>query len=410
MNTNHNDTNPNPSASSRLEEKDWQWESPEEKERNDRLFSSSAADSLASLSRTPDKTGRRTRKNTEQTMKKTALKKEPASRADQSAHSAASSASNRTSARKAGKQAARTSAGKPVKKHHFMRRTLIGLLAFAAASFGAYKIYPLVAGPQIGSASLSSEQIDEMVRSRLMNQTSHNLQRIPVFAHRGFVEDNLDNTFASFDLALLSGCPQVELDVRTSSDGVLYVCHDDSLKGPAGLDWNITEHTSEELDQIILHNGEKLHRLSEVIGRYRDQLIYLIEFKDDRNDPQPFLDVVEAYPQYAYTMQVQSFYTGILEAIHEKLPNMFVQLLVNKYTEIDPALGCDWLDSLALDEKLISQKRIEQIHAAGKEVWLWTVDDPDAIHRYLSWGADGVITDTENAVLIYKEMAQSAQN
>ena len=70
MNTNHNDTNPNPSASSRLEEKDWQWESPEEKERNDRLFSSSAADSLASLSRTPDKTGRRTRKNTEQTMKK----------------------------------------------------------------------------------------------------------------------------------------------------------------------------------------------------------------------------------------------------------------------------------------------------------------------------------------------------
>lgn len=288
---------------------------------------------------------------------------------------------------------------------HILRKTLILLLSAGAAAgiFGVFLTRSL--SPQGASATLSEEQIDEMVQKRLMNQTSKNLERIPVFAHRGFVEDSLENTFASFDFALLSGCPQIELDVRSSSDGVLYVCHDETLSHIADLDWKVSEHTSQELDEVVLKNGEKLHRLSEVIERYRDQLIYLIEFKEDTANPQPFIDVVKAYPQYTATMQVQSFYPATLEAIHQQLPNLFVQLLINDYTQIDEAMQADWLDSLALDEKLISATRIQAIHDAGKEVWLWTVDDPDAIRRYLAWGADGVITDLDSAVEIYQEFA-----
>lgn len=304
-----------------------------------------------------------------------------------------------------GRTAPGSSSGRKKKKHYFIRRSLVGLAALAAGTGMAFVVSSWIPEPETGRAMLSSKKIDEMVRERLMNQTSRNLERIPVFAHRGFDDDSLENSFAAFDTALLSGCPQVELDVRASSDGVLYVCHDETLSHVAGLDWKVSDHTSSELDQVIMKNGENLHRLSDVIGRYRDQLIYLIEFKEDTDNPTPFLDVVEQYPQYASTMQIQSFYPTILEAIHSKLPNMFVQLLINEYWEIFPALDYDWLDSLALDEKLITQDRVREIHDAGKEVWLWTVDDPNKIREFLSWGADGVITNMESAVTIYKEMS-----
>lgn len=294
---------------------------------------------------------------------------------------------------------------KTKRRHPILRRFVTGVVAVVAGFAAGGWLYMQFPHPAYADGQLSEEEIEAMVRQRMMNQTSKGLDRIPVFAHRGFVEDSLDNTFASFDLALLSGCPQIELDVRCSSDGVLYVCHDDTLKAVADLGWKVKEHTSEELDGVILKNGEKLHRLSEVIGRYRDQLIYLIEFKDELSDPKPFLDVVEAWPQYTSTMQIQSFYPETLESIHKKLPNLFVQLLIQDYKVVDDAMTWPWLDSLALSDKLISEDRIHAIHEAGKEVWLWTIDDPEAIHRYLSWGADGVITDLDSAVTIYKEMA-----
>ncbi len=294
------------------------------------------------------------------------------------------------------------------KKKHWFRKTLIAVIALGAGVALAVNLYNMSTQPQYAQAILSDEEIDRMVRERLMHQTSRNLERIPVFAHRGFVEDTLDNTFAAFDLALLSGCPQIELDVRTSSDGVLYVCHDDTLNHIAGLDWKIAEHTSEELDQVVMKNGEKLHRLSEVIGRYRGQMIYLIEFKDDTKDAKPFADVVHEYPQYASTMQVQSFFPDILEAVHAELPNMFVQLLINQWWDVDKAIEYDWLDSLALDQKLVSADTVEKVHAGDKEIWVWTVDDPNEVRRFLDMGVDGVITDLDNAVAIYKEMSDEA--
>lgn len=286
-----------------------------------------------------------------------------------------------------------------------IRRALIGTGAFVCAFVVVTVFDSRVDTIPSGNSDYSTEEMVVMANERLLNRTSKDLTRIPVFAHRGFVNDTVDNSYAAFDLALLSGCPQIELDVRASSDGVYYVSHDDNIKSISGLDWFISEHTSAELDGVLMKNGEKLHRLSEVVERYRDQMIYLVEIKDETDDPAPFLDVVKGHPQLAQNIQVQSFYAPVLENIHKELPNMFVQWLINDSSLVDQALNYDWLDSLALDHKLISQDRVSTIHENGKEVWLWTVDNLDDIHRYLSWGVDGVITDLDSAVALYKEMS-----
>lgn len=289
----------------------------------------------------------------------------------------------------------------------WVKRTLISVLAFGCAFAAARFLFLKSAfSMKTAPAEYSDEEIYAYVHDRMLNTPSKHLSRIPVFAHRGFVEDSLYNSYQSFDLALLSGCPQIELDVRSSSDGVLYVSHDENLKDISASDWNISEHTSAELDGILMKNGEKLHRLSEVLERYRDQLIYLVEIKDENPDPEPFLDAVRSHPELAENIQVQSFYAPVLENIHNELPNMFVQYLINDSAKVNEALGYEWLDSLAIDQAITSQDRINKIHEAGKEVWIWTVDDINNVHRYLSWNADGVITDLESAVAVYKEYTE----
>src|SRR5687768_8028886 len=61
-----------------------------------------------------------------------------------------------------------------------------------------------------------------------------------VFAHRGGCALGPENTIAAFDRGLAAGADGLELDVHLSADGVVVVCHDDTLerttsgRGPVG--------------------------------------------------------------------------------------------------------------------------------------------------------------------------------
>ncbi|MEN6297796.1 MAG: glycerophosphodiester phosphodiesterase family protein, partial [Rectinema sp.] len=48
-----------------------------------------------------------------------------------------------------------------------------------------------------------------------------------LFAHRGLNRKFLENTIESFQAALETGIPGIELDVHLTSDGKLVVFHDD---------------------------------------------------------------------------------------------------------------------------------------------------------------------------------------
>jgi glycerophosphoryl diester phosphodiesterase len=41
---------------------------------------------------------------------------------------------------------------------------------------------------------------------------------------------------------------------------------------------------------------------------------------------------------------------------------------------------------------LVSRALVREVHGAGGQVYVWTVDDEDAIRRFSAMGVDGVIT------------------
>ena len=68
--------------------------------------------------------------------------------------------------------------------------------------------------------------------------------------HRGGSLIAPENTFAAADAALNMGAHLIELDVRESADGVLYVMHDQTLDRTTDGSGPIQHHTAAEIDAL----------------------------------------------------------------------------------------------------------------------------------------------------------------
>ncbi|WP_216333036.1 glycerophosphodiester phosphodiesterase [Rhizobium sp. X9] len=71
-----------------------------------------------------------------------------------------------------------------------------------------------------------------------------------IVSHRGANQFAPENTFAAADLALLHGADYIELDVRESADGVLYVFHDETLDRTTDGTGPIGHALSSEIDTL----------------------------------------------------------------------------------------------------------------------------------------------------------------
>ena len=49
--------------------------------------------------------------------------------------------------------------------------------------------------------------------------------------------------------------------------------------------------------------------------------------------------------------------------------------------------------------RLVSRRLVEEIHAAGKLVVTWTVNEPKDMHRVAEMGVDGIISDDTKALV-----------
>jgi glycerophosphoryl diester phosphodiesterase len=71
-----------------------------------------------------------------------------------------------------------------------------------------------------------------------------------IVSHRGANHFAPENTFAAADLALTQGADYIELDVRESADGVLYVMHDETLERTTNGSGPIGYLNAREIDRL----------------------------------------------------------------------------------------------------------------------------------------------------------------
>jgi Glycerophosphoryl diester phosphodiesterase family len=121
---------------------------------------------------------------------------------------------------------------------------------------------------------LSSARIAGCIRDAQCHRTF-------VVAHRAHGFGAPENSRESVTRAVAAGAPVIKIDVRASSDGVLFLLHDRSLDRMTNLRGRIERFTASELARARLANGETLPRFTDIYAITRGRAVLTVGFKAD---------------------------------------------------------------------------------------------------------------------------------
>lgn len=151
------------------------------------------------------------------------------------------------------------------------------------------------------------------------------------YAHRGLHNNEIpENSLLAFKTAVDNGYG-IELDVQLSSDGVVMVFHDYSLKRMTGLEEKLSKLTLEELKFLSLANTEqKIPTLKEVLTLVDGKVPLLVELKGENLDSSLCPKVAELLKEYKGDYCIESFNPLLLKQMRKYLPNAYYgQLYTN---------------------------------------------------------------------------------
>ncbi len=209
-----------------------------------------------------------------------------------------------------------------------------------------------------------------------------------VIAHRGASAYELENTLAAFERARTLGADGVELDVRTTADGVPVV-HHDGVAGPH----LIRRKPLTVLRDYRLPNGEPVPTLAEALDVLGTDLQVFVEVKELRpRDDAHLLATLEHGPAPAH-YQVHAFDHRIVRRLKAQRPTLACGVLSTSYP-IRPLAPLEDAGASILwqEEALVDQELIDDAHASAVRVFAWTVDDRERMRILHSQGVDGLCT------------------
>jgi glycerophosphoryl diester phosphodiesterase len=148
-----------------------------------------------------------------------------------------------------------------------------GLAVAAVVATASLARAPL-AGPPSASAPVkrSASEIARCIRDPRCRETL-------VVAHRGEGFGGVENSRAAVQSAVDSGVPVVEIDLRGSRDGELFVLHDGKLENATTLRGRVEEASSTAIAGAKLRNGETVPRFEDVYAITRGRIVLSVDFK-----------------------------------------------------------------------------------------------------------------------------------
>lgn len=226
-----------------------------------------------------------------------------------------------------------------------------------------------------------------------------------VYSHRGS-EGSEEHSFKAYDAAIEAGSRYIEQDIVISSDGVLYVSHDLNAVTMTGYNGMYEYISSETIDGLRTEAGNPVLRLSDVFDRYGRDINYVIEIKPYSDScVNAFAEITDRYG-LSDRITVQSGYTGILEKIEERYPDMPKLYVCRSQSDLENALDKPYVDIISVKASagLMTESNCRAVHEKGKVFSAWTLDTEDAIKNAIDLGVDTYFTnDTPLALSIERE-------
>jgi glycerophosphoryl diester phosphodiesterase len=214
-------------------------------------------------------------------------------------------------------------------------------------------------------------------------------------AHRGDPVGHRENTLPAFAAALAQGADMVELDLRRTRNGVIVALHDQTLERLWGVDASVGDLDWTEV--AALGSGERrIPTLDEALRAVPCEL--MIDFTRREHVPGA-LSAVEA----AGAMGRSLFVTGNVSALRmlrSLSPEARVGLTWTDNTspplDLLAELGAEFWNPMY---SLVTAGGVERVHAAGRRVSTWTVDQEEDMSRMVRAGVDAVVSNRIGALV-----------
>lgn len=219
--------------------------------------------------------------------------------------------------------------------------------------------------------------------------------QMKIIAHRGASALAPENTLAAFQLALDHGADGIELDVMLSGDGQLIVIHDDTVDRTTNGTGKVGEMSLPELKTLDAGGGEPLPTLQEVFERFGGKFLINVELKNYSSifDRLP-IAVAEHVKAFGLTdsVLISSFNPFNLPRFHRRVPEVKRGLLTLPGKAMTGFQRLCRFDALHPFYEDVDAALVQTEHAKGRQVNVWTVDNPTEIKRLAALGVDMIIT------------------
>lgn len=233
--------------------------------------------------------------------------------------------------------------------------------------------------------------------------------RILLGGHRGNAAECPENTLASFQSAIDLGVDVIEFDVHLSDDGGLPVIHDHLLDRTTNGSGLVRDQTMAELKRLDAGSwkdprfaGERIPSIDEVLDLARGKVGVAIEIK---NLPLPYAGIEHAVvsaiknADMVADVVVISFDHRCLKRIGEMEPEILTGVLeASRPVDVLRVMDDAQADVFCPHWASIEPETAAELHAAGKLIGVWTVDDPFALTWSKALPANAIYTNKPRTI------------
>jgi glycerophosphoryl diester phosphodiesterase len=227
---------------------------------------------------------------------------------------------------------------------------------------------------------------------------------VAIVGHRGASFLAPENTLASYNLAWELDVVAAECDIMLTKDKQVILFHDKKGKRLTGVDFEVKEVNYSEIKQLSInlketnlqkYSGEKIPLLSEVLSSLPEGRTLVIEIKTG-TEILPYLEKVikENWKSGNIAFIAFDFETILAtKEIYPQIPCYYLSAFkadVNKKFE---EIKSSKLEGVNLRHNIINKELVQKFKGIDKNVWCWTVNDPEDAKKLITDGVTAITTD-----------------
>ena len=235
-------------------------------------------------------------------------------------------------------------------------------------------------------------------------------KNIETIAHRGYVYKGVENSIEALEGAAEVGANYVELDILLTKDNKFVVMHDYNLKRLAGINKQVKDMNYDEVVGLPIKQGDytsKIPSLEEFVNKAKAlNMKLVIELKPHGGEPSNYIDILieEIKRLKLENYKFMSLNSKVMEELETKAPNLETGYVIPlQFGNFDQTN----VDFFVIEDFSYRDRLVEQARKQNKKVFVWTINDPALITKYLQSSADGIITDEPELVKEEKNILEN---